>query len=477
MFKVDFIKNDGKFKYIEYAVGDSAAEVTLIDEELADLLGATGPVINLETTWTDGTKREEKSKIVSITIRSRHTNKYITLEKCYTTRNLELPPRSLDMDELKKKYPYLKNVEFDSYFDVQPSMLIGTYHASLIENQRKLISKGIGFPVAINARIGISVYGGNTDSAVRTHINGCIVRKDKLISIENSNKSLPTNKSTHEKTKSIEIMLEKSKQNSNELKTASADATINKINNLSSKRKATEHENANNLTTHSLKKLKHGLPEILSIPVKSDRSTFKKGRILTENKLRKFIEKYLTRKVKWNKNAQVSTKKHITRKVKSKHLPKKNEQAKKFKGFPKAANIINNLTYMNDISSSSARNIDEAIEISKHKTHKFANRNWKFASIKCNYSEVLKRLPETHIKPEILPLLESENPNGTAKLSGSSWKNHQTTCWTELQNKKTKKRHKISWNRTLRRRRLKNYSKKMPHSEVSSYHQHNLLNL
>ena len=199
MFKVDFIKNDGKFKYIDYAVGDSAAEVTLIDEELADLLGATGPVINLETTWTDGTKREEKSKIVSITLRSRHTNKYITLEKCYTTRNLELPPRSLDMDELKKKYPYLKNVEFDSYFDVQPSMLIGTYHASLIENQRKLISKGIGFPVAINARIGISVYGGNTDSAVRTHINGCIVRKDKLISIENSNKSLPTNKSTHEK--------------------------------------------------------------------------------------------------------------------------------------------------------------------------------------------------------------------------------------------------------------------------------------
>ncbi|XP_070494609.1 uncharacterized protein [Chironomus tepperi] len=99
-----------------------------------------------------------------------HSEKLV-LKDCYSIADLDLPERSLDMEIMKQKFPYLRNVNFDSYMNEQPVVLIGSPHAFAIESISGLLEGGVGYPVALEAKLGVTVYGGNPLEDLPSSIN------------------------------------------------------------------------------------------------------------------------------------------------------------------------------------------------------------------------------------------------------------------------------------------------------------------
>jgi hypothetical protein len=159
IFKNRFIGRKGEF--IGYSVGDSAAEVTLVRDEVRELLGLEGDNCKLTLQWTDGSLKTINAVRIDLVVQGVSSNcKRLVLENCYAVPDLNLPPRSLNMNDLKSQFPYLSKVDFASYFDVSPCLLIGSPHASVFECEGELLEGGEGKPVGIKAKLGWSVYGG-----------------------------------------------------------------------------------------------------------------------------------------------------------------------------------------------------------------------------------------------------------------------------------------------------------------------------
>ena len=144
-----------------FAIGDSAAEITLVKRELIDDLGIKGKdcIINLQ--WTDSIVKSTEALKVKLEISGILENsERLILDECYAIHNLELPPRTLNVEILKQNFPHLKKVPFISYKDAIPSMLIGSRHAHMIEAVEPVIQDGSNKPVAIRSKLGFTIYGG-----------------------------------------------------------------------------------------------------------------------------------------------------------------------------------------------------------------------------------------------------------------------------------------------------------------------------
>lgn len=166
---------------LAFAVGDSAAEITLIKKSLADELGLTGEDCTLQLQWTNNSIIATKASKLSFTIQGicPGSQKY-RLKECYAVDNLNLPPRSLNVDELKKEYPHLRDIPFASYNQAEPVMLIGSRHAYLIEAIESVKQGGEGKPVGIKSRLGFTIYGGAPDERfVKTYTSCPIVAADE----------------------------------------------------------------------------------------------------------------------------------------------------------------------------------------------------------------------------------------------------------------------------------------------------------
>lgn len=163
VFKNKFLGKDGFV--VGYSIGDSAAEVTMIREDLRQALKIEGEKCVLRLQWTDKSVKTIDAVRIDLEVQGiLRSSKKILLKNCYAVPDLNLPARSLDMERLKKKFPYLRKVKFDSYEDVTPYLLIGSPHAAAIESAGKLFEDGEGKPVGLLAKLGWCVYGGCPES-------------------------------------------------------------------------------------------------------------------------------------------------------------------------------------------------------------------------------------------------------------------------------------------------------------------------
>ena len=170
VFKNIFLSPKGFVAH--YSIGDSAAEVTLIKDEMREVLGIEGESCELVLQWTDGsTKTVEATKIDIVVKGMADYCEQIELKNCYAVPDLYLPRRSLDINHLKEKYPYLNEVDFESYDRISPSMLLGSPHASVFESVDKLIEGGVGNPVGMRTKLGWTVYGGCPDECCKAPYN------------------------------------------------------------------------------------------------------------------------------------------------------------------------------------------------------------------------------------------------------------------------------------------------------------------
>ncbi|XP_062715374.1 uncharacterized protein LOC134291519 [Aedes albopictus] len=173
-----------------YAFLDEGSELTLMEQSLADELGAQGPQNSLCLRWTGGTNRiEALSQKVNFQISS-VTNpfKKFRLGEVHTVANLQLRPQTMLVDVMQEKYQYLKGLPVESYQDVSPRLLIGLDHASL-GNVMKCREGKPNEPIAVKTRLGWMIFG--CCSRTRTSANYINHHRVQLCQCEsNSNEEL-----------------------------------------------------------------------------------------------------------------------------------------------------------------------------------------------------------------------------------------------------------------------------------------------
>lgn len=151
------IRNDSKEMKI-YALFDEASTVTLIDESLADEMNMKGSEVNLGLTWTNKDSRQQfKSLKVSFDIYGQDGVLY-KLNNVYTMQNLELPMQTVNAKRLKSQWRHLQNIDFSSYFDKRPQLLIGQDNWELITT-REIIEGPKNAPALSRTKLGWVLHG------------------------------------------------------------------------------------------------------------------------------------------------------------------------------------------------------------------------------------------------------------------------------------------------------------------------------
>lgn len=147
------------------ALLDSGSTVTLLRADIADELTSDGREQPLCIQWANGsTCTETKSKVVSIQISGCQKNaKEFTLNGVKTVQNLPLHRQSVVRSEIVNRWPYLAEVPFDEYADLQPGILIGEDIAFVIAPQ-KVTQHREDSPVASKTPLGWVISGRRFDN-------------------------------------------------------------------------------------------------------------------------------------------------------------------------------------------------------------------------------------------------------------------------------------------------------------------------
>ncbi|XP_055590040.1 uncharacterized protein LOC129752222 [Uranotaenia lowii] len=154
------------------ALIDEGSSVTLIEDELAKELGSKGNIEPLEMSWTNGMSTvENRSAKIHLQISAVDDMNRFDLIDARTVRKLDLPMQCLDSGELREKFLHLRDIEIPSYGSTKPKLLIGINNAHLIAPLQSRIGE-LGEPVAIQCRLGWSLYGPRTGVVANVHFLG-----------------------------------------------------------------------------------------------------------------------------------------------------------------------------------------------------------------------------------------------------------------------------------------------------------------
>ena len=156
-----------------FALIDDGSVVTMIEASLAKTLGLKGRRSPLCIGWTNQVEREDNdSEVVSVKISGLNSGaKTFTLYNVRTMTELCLPSQSVNMEDITEKWPYLRDVPFQSMYNAQPMILIGQDNAHLTL-QRDILSGKWEEPVASKTLLGWVVHGTTTN---RGKVNASLV--------------------------------------------------------------------------------------------------------------------------------------------------------------------------------------------------------------------------------------------------------------------------------------------------------------
>ena len=156
-----------------FALCDEASTVTMVDEDLANQLGARGPVEPLTLRWTDDTTlRENHSRHVTLDIRGGEPGEFF--EMCgRTSARLNLPVQTMNISAMKRRWQHLEGIPLTSATQAcKPRTLIGQDNAHLTI-AREVHEGPSNSPVATKTKLGWVIHGNN--GAVQGRVDGDIV--------------------------------------------------------------------------------------------------------------------------------------------------------------------------------------------------------------------------------------------------------------------------------------------------------------
>uniref|UniRef100_A0A182NZC8 DUF5641 domain-containing protein n=1 Tax=Anopheles epiroticus TaxID=199890 RepID=A0A182NZC8_9DIPT len=140
-----------------FAFLDEGSSMTLVDEDLAQQLGAQGEREPLCIKWTGDTTRTEPSSMrIDLEIGPATSDKRFSLKAARTVSKLSLPQQTFKMEE--GSWEHLQQLPIQEYEDARPKILIGLDNIRLAV-PLKTREGSPGDPVAVKCRLGWSVYG------------------------------------------------------------------------------------------------------------------------------------------------------------------------------------------------------------------------------------------------------------------------------------------------------------------------------
>uniref|UniRef100_A0A182YPA5 Peptidase aspartic putative domain-containing protein n=1 Tax=Anopheles stephensi TaxID=30069 RepID=A0A182YPA5_ANOST len=158
----------------------SRSSLTLIEQEIANKLNLRGKLEPLTMTWTKNiSTREDNSRLVECMIQGKSEKTKYQLKMARTVANLQLPQQTIDKDQLLVKYPHMKDIPIDSYFNARPSILIGLNHSHLLVPHSRVMSKP-DEPIAIKTKLGWLVFGSDITQDY-SEINHFMVHKHEQL--------------------------------------------------------------------------------------------------------------------------------------------------------------------------------------------------------------------------------------------------------------------------------------------------------
>ena len=162
---------NGSRKVDTFALLDEGSSVTLMEDDIANALGLTGPVRPLRLLWTGKTERRvPNSRCISISVSAATKKaKIFHMNDVRTVRDLDLPRQTLNMKSLEERYRHLQGIPISSYDDVQPRILIGANNCHPAVARSVKDGEHSAQPIAVKCRLGWSVYG----SCERAEANSC----------------------------------------------------------------------------------------------------------------------------------------------------------------------------------------------------------------------------------------------------------------------------------------------------------------
>ncbi|XP_058825144.1 uncharacterized protein LOC131685445 [Topomyia yanbarensis] len=109
--------------------------------------------------WTSDYQRQEMNSVkLGLEISGIHDTKVHQIPKVHTVQRLALPRQTLALDELKLRYPCLHDLPADSYYNVEPRILIGIDSCHLGHTLDSREGKK-NEPIATRTRLGWIVFG------------------------------------------------------------------------------------------------------------------------------------------------------------------------------------------------------------------------------------------------------------------------------------------------------------------------------
>ncbi|CAL8114202.1 unnamed protein product [Orchesella dallaii] len=155
------IKIEGpKGKINTYALFDEGATCSLLDAEVADKLGITGKKEKLVLQWTnDVSETHSESEIVNFNIQSSGGKDSIKLSNVRTVSELQLPTQMMNVTELKKKYPHLRDIPVNCQNPARPVLLLGEDNIHLTIAREVKEGSCRSSPLASRTELGWVIHG------------------------------------------------------------------------------------------------------------------------------------------------------------------------------------------------------------------------------------------------------------------------------------------------------------------------------
>ncbi|KAG5880498.1 hypothetical protein JTB14_010090 [Gonioctena quinquepunctata] len=133
---------------------DGASTITIIEEEIANVLGCVGEKESLTMKWTDDTIRKESgSRKVSVRIKGKHENKQFTIRNARTMKHLRLARQTINVQNSRDDYRFMKDINIGSFLDMKPTILIGQDNWPLI-NGRYVVYENWNGPALLKTWLG-----------------------------------------------------------------------------------------------------------------------------------------------------------------------------------------------------------------------------------------------------------------------------------------------------------------------------------
>lgn len=143
-----------------FALLDNGSQSTLVSATLVKRLGIVGTTNPIILQWPNGDiSSEDDSQIVNINIRGTFNGaENHVLINTQTVKKLNLLRQTINRQELVAKWPYLRDIEFESYENVCPEILIGENNC-LLTATRELLHDVRNTPIASKTWLGWTISG------------------------------------------------------------------------------------------------------------------------------------------------------------------------------------------------------------------------------------------------------------------------------------------------------------------------------